>query len=163
LRPGGRVLDIHPEPEAASVEVAANGSLTLIGPFDRPAIYDKIRAARTALAELVDVGLYDRERSITFEVLYHFGSVEEWLAYRADRGSFTVVPPELQERAGAVLAQTAGELLIREQMRATRYRRRPAPPRKPKASAQRDLEGTSSATPAQDLAGSRGWTSALSD
>ena len=55
LRPGGRVLDIHPEPEAASVEVAANGSLTRIGSFDRPAIYDKIRAARTALAELVDV------------------------------------------------------------------------------------------------------------
>jgi hypothetical protein len=139
LRPGGRVLDIHPEPEAASVEVAAHGSLTRIGPFDRLAIYDKITAARTALAELVDDGLYDRERSISFELLYHFDSVEAWLAYRADRGSSTVVPPELQERASEVLAETAGELLIREQMRATRYRRRAAPPRKPKASQQRDL------------------------
>ena len=139
LRPGGRVLDIHPEPEDASVEVAAHGSLTRIGPFDRLAIYARITAARTALAELVDHGLYDRERSISFEVLYHFDSVEAWLAYRAERGSATVVPPELQERAREVLAQTPGALLIREQMRATRYRRRAAPPRKPKASPQRDL------------------------
>jgi hypothetical protein len=140
LRPGGRVLDIHPEPEAASIEVAAHGSLTRIGPFDRPAIYDNIVAARDALAELVDRGLFDRERSISFEVLYHFDSVEAWLAYRAERGSSTVVPPELQERARELLAQASGELLIREQMRATRYRRRAAPPRKRKGSPARDPE-----------------------
>jgi len=140
LRPGGRVLDIHPEPEAASVEVAANGSLTRIGSFDRPAIYDKIRAARTALAELVDVGLYDRERSISFAVVYHFDTVEAWLAYRAERGSLTVVPPALQKRARTLLAQTSGELLIRERMRATRYRRRAAPRRTRTDHPARDLD-----------------------
>jgi len=49
------------------------------GPFDRPAIYDKIRAARAALADLVDAGLYARERSIEFEALYHFENVDAWL------------------------------------------------------------------------------------
>jgi hypothetical protein len=124
LRPSGRVLDIHPEPEAASVEVKANESLTRIGLFDRAAIYDKIRAARAALTDLVEEGLYDRGRSSNFEVVYHFESVEAWLAHRVERGSTTLVPPELQERAREVLAQTSGELLIREHMRATRYRRR---------------------------------------
>jgi hypothetical protein len=127
LRPGGRVVDIHPRPEAASVEVAANGSLVRVGLFDRPIIYDHIRAARATLEELVHAGLYAAERSINFEVLYHFDSVDAWLAYRAERGSSAVVPPDLQEHARAVLAETSGELLIREGMRATRYRRRSPP------------------------------------
>ena len=87
LRPGGRVLDIHPEPEAARVEGQAAGQLMLVGPFDRPDIYDKIHAARSVLAEMVEAGLYLCERSVTFEVLYHFDTVEAWLAYRAERGS----------------------------------------------------------------------------
>jgi hypothetical protein len=127
LRPAGCVLDIHPEPEAASVEVRAADRLTPVGPFDRPAIYEKIRAARATLDEATDAGLYVRERSVNFEVLYHFPGVDAWLAYRADRGSTTEVPQLLQARAIEILTATSGELLVREQMRATRYRRRAAP------------------------------------
>jgi hypothetical protein len=65
-----------------------------------------------------------RERSVGFEVLYHFDSVDQWLAYRVERGTSTEVDPALLTRARDVLAETSGELLIREQMRATRYRRR---------------------------------------
>jgi hypothetical protein len=118
------MLDVHPRPEPASVEVTANTSRTHIGPFDRPTTYDNVRTARVVLADLVTEGLYARERSSDYEVLYHFDSVDAWLAYRAERGSTTVVPPDLQARAREVLAQTSGELLIREQMRATRYRRK---------------------------------------
>jgi hypothetical protein len=124
LRPGGRVLDIQPEPEDASVAVRDGKRLTFVGPYQRPAIYQNIHAARAALAGMVGEGLFTRERSVGFEVLYHFDSVDQWLAYRVERGTSTEVDPALLARARDVLTETAGELLIREQMRATRYRRR---------------------------------------
>ena len=118
------MLDIHPEPEDASVEVRHGQRLTFVGPYQRPVIYQNIHAARAALTAMVDAGLFARERSIAFEVLYHFDSVDKWLAYRVERGTSTEVDPALLARARDVLAETSGELLIREQMRATRYRRR---------------------------------------
>ena len=124
LRPGGRVLDIHPEPEDARVEVRDGHRLTVVGPYQRPATYENIHSARATLARLVEEGWFARERSVEFEVLYHFDSVDEWLAYRVERGTSTEVEPALLARARGVLAETPGELLIREQMRATRYRRR---------------------------------------
>ena len=127
LRPDGRMLDIHPEPEDASVEVRDGPRLTFVGPYQRPHIYQNIHAARAALAGMVEQGLFARERSIVFEVLYHFETVDQWLAYRVERGTSTEVDPGLLERARDVLAETSGELLIREQMRATRYGRRHSP------------------------------------
>jgi hypothetical protein len=124
LRPGGRVLDIHPEPEDARVEVRDGHRLTFVGLYQRPAIYENIHAARGTLAGLVEDGWFARERSVEFEVLYHFDSVDQWLAYRVERGTSTEVDAALLVRARGVLAETPGELLIREKMRATRYRRR---------------------------------------
>jgi len=122
LRPGGRVVDIHPEPEDARVEVRDGTRLTFVGPYQRAAIYQNIHAARDALAKTVGAGLFARERSVRFEVVYHFDSVDAWLVYRAERGTSTEVDPALLARAREMLAKTPGELLIREQMRATRYR-----------------------------------------
>ena len=122
LRPGGRVVDIHPEPEDARVEVRNGTGLTFVGPYARPAIYENIHRARDTQARVVAEGLFARERSTVFEVLYHFDSVDAWLAYRLERGTSTEVDPALVARARDVLANTSGELLIREQMRATRYR-----------------------------------------
>jgi len=116
------MLDIHPEPEDARVEVRDGDRLTFVGPYARPTIYDNIHTARDTLAGLVGEGLFARERSMVFEVLYHFDSVDAWLAYRIERGTSTEVDLALLARARQVLADTSGELLIREQMRATRYR-----------------------------------------
>ena len=118
------MLDIHPEPEDARVEVRDGHRLTFVGLYQRPAIYENIHAACGTLAGLVEDGWFARERSVEFEVLYHFDSVDQWLAYRVERGTATEVDPELVARARGVLAVTPGELLIREQMRATRFRRR---------------------------------------
>jgi hypothetical protein len=121
------LLDVHPEPEAASVEIntPAGPSRRVIGPFDRPAIYDNIHAGRSALAKLCEAGLFTRERSVRFEVLFHFESVNAWLAHRELRGTTTEVDPALLDRARQALEATPGELLLREQLRATRYRRKP--------------------------------------
>lgn len=117
------MLDIHPEPEDARVEVLDGGGLTFVGPYSRPAIYQHIHGARDALAGQVVAGLFARERSVGFEVLYHFATVEDWLVYRVERGTTTEVDPALADRARQMLARTSGELVVREQMRATRYRR----------------------------------------
>jgi hypothetical protein len=118
------MLDIHPEPEDAQVEIRDGDRLTVVGPYARPVIYQNIRAARDTLAGLIGEGLFTRERSVSFEVLYHFGSVDAWLAYRAERGTTTEVAPALVARAREMLADRSGELLVREQMHATRYQQR---------------------------------------
>jgi len=38
---------------------------------------------------MVGEGLFARERSVGFEVLYHFVSIGAWLAYRTERGTKT--------------------------------------------------------------------------
>jgi hypothetical protein len=127
LRPGGRVIDIHPEPERCAPRSSgwhwpdvrrAVGST----PYARPAIYENVRRARDTPARLVAEGLFSRERSAVFEVLYHFESVDAWLSYRLERGTSTEVDPSLLAHAREVLADRSGELLIREQMLGARHR-----------------------------------------
>src|SRR5207244_12555428 len=114
LRPDGLLLDVHPEPEDARVEVRDRDRVTFVGPYARPAIYDNIQRARDTLAGLVGEGLFARERSTAFEVLYHFPSVDAWLAYRVERGTSTEVDAALLARARRELADTSAELAIRE-------------------------------------------------
>jgi hypothetical protein len=125
LRPRGRLLDIHPEPQRASIDIHTPGGMTHVGAFERPALDDKIRAARAGLISLLEVGLYRYECSTTFEVVSHHASVDAWLEYRASRNSTSPVDPMLLERAREMLSTLGGdELLVREQIRATCYCRR---------------------------------------
>jgi hypothetical protein len=103
-----------------------------VGPFHRPALDDKIRAARAALDTLVDEGLFVRERSAVMEIVSHHANVDAWMDYRARRPTTSPVDPKLLKRGRDLQRRLGGdELLVREHIRATRYLRRayrwPAP------------------------------------
>jgi hypothetical protein len=129
LRPAGVLLDLHPEPEFPIVEIVRDGSeATSIGNVDTTALIGKIHAARAALASAVQARWFDRQRELVFEFVSHFASVEEWLAHRKARRSTGLIDEALLERARALLASPRrGTLVVRERVRATRFRRNPAP------------------------------------
>jgi hypothetical protein len=125
LRPRGRVLDIHPEPEPASVDVRTPIGIENVGPFERPALDEKIRAARTALSRMVVAGHFVPQRSVIFEVVSYHANVDAWLEYRARRNSTSPVDPALLDRAREMMIRLGGEeLRVHERIRASRYGRR---------------------------------------
>jgi hypothetical protein len=124
LRPRGRLLDIHPEPEGAAVEIQVNREVVPVGPFERPTIDEKIRVARASLGGLVTAGQYVAERFASFEIVSHHVNVDAWLEYRAQRNATSSVDPALLERARDMQMTLGGdELRVRERIRAGRYRR----------------------------------------
>ncbi len=125
LRPGGVLLDLHPEAEDPRIDVVSGGTSTVqLGRMDSTTLIGNIRAARAALASLVDQRWFERERSVVFDFIFHFATVDEWFRHRQERRESRIVDPELIERAREVLASASqGELLVSEHVLATRLRR----------------------------------------
>jgi hypothetical protein len=124
LQPDGKLLDVHPQPEGASVQIHADGGVVPVGPFVRPTLDEKINAASSKLAEMVQAGYYILERSTAFEIVSHHADVDAWLEYRAMRNSTSQVDPALIDRARDMQLTLRGdELLVRERVHASRYRR----------------------------------------
>jgi hypothetical protein len=119
------LLDLHPEPDKPRVEVVLphRGNVQL-GRIDNSALVGNIHAAREALALLIEQHWFAHERSLVFDFISHFQTVDDWLRHRQDRRSTSIVPPQIIERAGELLsAHPTGELRVSERVLATRFRR----------------------------------------
>ncbi len=78
------MLDIHPRPEAALLEVEHDGQVVALGPLNDPILKENVQAAEAILTSVVEAGYFVPERAATFEFLYHFDSIDAWLAYMAE-------------------------------------------------------------------------------
>lgn len=124
LRPGGVLLDVRPAPERAWVEVQRAGTARRLGQIDDPSRVKTLAASDAALQVLIDAGRFVREREQTFPFVYHFDSVDAWLAYMAEHWSSARVADELIGRAREALSShTNGELRIVRSIHAARLRR----------------------------------------
>jgi hypothetical protein len=123
LRPLGALLDIHPEPQHALVEIWTADQTIAVGQVDQTQDIGEIASAQAALRQVLAEGLFVLERELTFEFVRHFESVETWLAYRAERKSRGTIADEMLARSRALLAQAPGELCVRGGVRAARYRK----------------------------------------
>jgi hypothetical protein len=123
LRPGGRLLDVHPEPAHPRIEVRLGDRLIQAGQADDTTFIDIVLAAREALASVIEAGLFVRERETTFEVRRHFDSVDAWLAYNAEMSDAPVISEALIARTRELLSREPGELRVRRRLRASRLRR----------------------------------------
>jgi hypothetical protein len=120
LRPGGVLLDIHPEPENPSVSIGRHE----IGWVDNTPRLGSIRSARAALSSVVEQGLFARERAIVFDYRSRFASVDDWLEYRQARRATSSVDPALIDRARQVMsAEPGATLVVSEHVLATRLAR----------------------------------------
>jgi hypothetical protein len=123
LRPRGALLDIHPEPQHSVIEIRTGEQAIVVGQIDQTQDIDEITSAQAALRPVLAEGFFALERELTFEFVRHFESVETWLAYRAGRKSRGAIADETLARSRALLTQAPGELCVRGNIHAARYRK----------------------------------------
>lgn len=123
LRPSGVLLDVHPEPQHARIEVHLPDQVVPLGAIDQSIQIHKIEVARAVLRAEIAGRRWVRERAVSFELLYHFDSVDAWLQHLADRGSESVIAESLIVRARELLAVGTGELRMLRSTYAARLRR----------------------------------------
>lgn len=127
LRPGGVLLDLHPQPVRGGVEVWQRGRVERLGHVDQQEDIRDILEARARLDLLEGDGWYRTERREFFDLLTHFPTAENWLEYQAREGYTGVISEELLATADRLLAAGEGEFVVREPIRASLLRCLPEP------------------------------------
>ncbi|MGH8923835.1 MAG: hypothetical protein ACRDWA_04195 [Acidimicrobiia bacterium] len=127
LRSEGVLLDLHPQPENAGVEVWQGGRVERLGHTDQEGDIREILEARARLDLAERDGWYVTKGRRFFDSLSHFPSAEDWLEYQAREGYTGVVSEELLASARDLLATGGGEFVVREPIRASLLNRRPRP------------------------------------
>lgn len=122
LRPGGVLLDIHPEPKSPWLMAQRGGQMTSIGQLDETFRIGTVLSARAALQSVIDAGLFVHESEITFVFIYHFASVEAWLDHMAENWASARFPVDMVARAREAIATEGGELRIPREIHAARLR-----------------------------------------
>lgn len=88
------MLDVHPQTQMPAVVVTRPGGTRVpVGHVDWTLDNAEIRAARRRLAGLQKGGLFAAGPRVRFRTATYFDSVDEWLAWRAERELTSVVPP----------------------------------------------------------------------
>jgi hypothetical protein len=134
LRPQGLLLDVRPAPQHPWVEVQRGGAMSRsgcggrlgggrLGQVDDSYRIGTLAIADAALQTVIDAGRWVRERAETFTFVYHFDSVEAWLAYMAEHWSTAHLSTELIARAREEWSGAADELRIPRVIQAARLRR----------------------------------------
>ena len=125
LRPGGLLLDIHPQPQPSPIEVRTGAGTTDLGHLEySPDFIGTMSNADEAMASLNRDGTFRNEREEEFLLLYHFESLVEWQDNMAKEAEY-YVPPDatMIEAISRGLATAGAEMVLREWIRASRFRR----------------------------------------
>ena len=116
LRPQGVALDINPRPTPSQVEVRVSGRFLQVGYLDESRLFSRINAARREVASMIWDGYFEFHDVKTFDVLYHFDSVEECTSFLAQEWVDASIDRETVSRAQDLLAGVKGQMVIREPM-----------------------------------------------
>src|SRR5262245_5691421 len=109
LRPGGRLLDLHPDALHSPVEACVGDAIMPLGHLDETRHIHDVHVARAARQAATDAGLFVLEREVRFTFVTHYDTVESWLTYMAEHVQKAVIPTELVARARGLLPPgTAG-------------------------------------------------------
>jgi len=88
-----------------------------------PSFVQAISATNDALASLGREGAFVNEQWVEFEVPHYLNSIADWQAYMTTEAQYYVQPEALIESIQSLLDRTAGEIILREFIEATRFRR----------------------------------------
>ncbi len=126
LKPDGYLIDIHPTPEPAAIDVRLGSKLTSAGWIDEVTDYAEYEWADEALKHVTDAGLFALERDGTFEFVWHAESVADLLAYLAEDWTDARIDPVTAMRVEEMLQtpEHDKELLVREAIRIARFSRK---------------------------------------
>lgn len=120
LRPGGVLLDLHPQPRNTRVEIWRDGRVVPVGEIDLQEDISGIRRARDRLRSVERRGLFVTERRRFIELVEHYPTVEDWQEHLAREGSTIDIPDGMLDRVRGLLSDEGAELIVREPVRASR-------------------------------------------
>lgn len=118
------MLDIHPQPQHARIEVHYGDRKVDMGRLDESAFIEVVHWAHSVVASTIADGLFRQEREEKFEFLYYFDAFDEWTRYilEHDFGDPKADKP-LIEATRDLMSQGQCEVVMRELIQATCYRR----------------------------------------
>lgn len=122
LKPGGRLIDIHPPPDPASIEVRVGARTTLAGWLQETDDYSPYEDADRALARVVQGGWFAVEREGTIDLVTQAETIAELREYVAEEWEHARIDDITAGRADELLS-TPGrdkEVILRESVRIAR-------------------------------------------
>jgi hypothetical protein len=123
VRPGGVLIDLQPA-RRSRLELARGGQTLVVGVIDESPGYAALQVGLDALRDVTSAGLFAPESETSFPILYHCGSVDEWIEEMAGHWHRARVAPELIARARSLAADAPdGVLRVSRMLRAARFRR----------------------------------------
>jgi len=135
LKPAGVLIDIHPVAEGTPIEIHQAGRIELAGNLSVPQWCTDFEQADSALAEVIQRGLFAVERETVFDSVSHYDTAAELRteqmeavdkfardARSADEGKPHV--EALADRAEELMRAAGGgaELILRERAHISRLR-----------------------------------------
>ena len=89
-----------------------------------PGFVQTISTANDEIALLGREGAFVNDQKMEFELLHYINSIADWQTYLTTEAQYYVPPDEtLIESIHSLLDRTAGEIILRELIEATRFRR----------------------------------------
>jgi hypothetical protein len=129
LRPRGLLLDVRPAEQHPWVELRRRGAadhghcIVRLGQIDDSYRHRTLTTANAALRTVIDAGQFARICTRTFTFVYHFDSVETWLAYMEEHWYTARLSPELIARAREEPPEDTDEIRVLRVIRAARLLR----------------------------------------
>ena len=121
LRPGGLLLDVHPEPAPyRTLKVYVDGEVAGSGKLERlPEMVEDILQTRRILNVAIADGMFERRGEIFFECREHYDSVNAWEQLLAKPGTGMVVAGDgLVRKALLLMGDGRSEIVAQQRFRA---------------------------------------------
>jgi hypothetical protein len=124
LEPGGVLLDVHPTNEPAAIAVRLRQQIIPAGWVNETNDYAEYEWADEALQRVVDAGQFKRERTGTFNFIWHADSMKDLRAYLAEEWQDAIIDDVTALRIEQLLQLPVmdKEILISEAIGIARYR-----------------------------------------
>jgi hypothetical protein len=126
LKPGGALIDIHPTPEPAALEVRSGAQATPAGWMQETDDYTGYEQADAALAQAIKRGLFIVERQGRFEFVVYADSTQELREeYLSDFWEQAYIDDITLARLDEMLStpERDKEIILRESIRIARLRK----------------------------------------
>lgn len=123
LKPGGRLIDIHPIGEPPLIEICQDSTAILVGQLQETDDFIEYAQASEALEHVVKGGLFRLDCRETFWFATYAEDVSELVRYLSEEWSDGYLLPETIQKARQLLKDANGEaeLRLREQVYIANY------------------------------------------
>jgi hypothetical protein len=125
LKPGGLLIDIHPNGDPPPVEVHMGSKVLLAGHLQETDDFVEYFQADDALAQVTARGLFELEREASFPFMVHALTTQALTDFLANEWSDAILSETVSERLAALMTEPVEgkEIVVREIIRIARYRK----------------------------------------